>query len=108
MLVRQMGTQSVTAGEAPATLSTANEEADVSANVAPERIPAIFLTTQSLVWQPPTNNPPRRRPLHVVFTAEVFHQAVKVDEDFVARHTVGHAPLAIMITVIVCRLRYST
>ena len=49
MLVRQMGTQSVIAGEAPATLRTANEKADVNANVAPERIPAIFLTTQSLV-----------------------------------------------------------
>ena len=49
MLLRQVGTQSVTAREVLATLSTANEKADVNANVAPERIPAIFLTTQSLV-----------------------------------------------------------
>ena len=49
MLLRQVSTQSVTAREVLATLSAANEKADVNVNVAPERIPAIFLTTQSLV-----------------------------------------------------------
>ena len=49
MLLRQVSTQSVTAREALATHSAGNEKADVDANVAPERIPAIFLTTQSSV-----------------------------------------------------------